>query len=222
MRDTAVLQRFKHGYTTGARTLASRSIRGLARTRVTPNVLTTTGVSLCLAASVVVFFENRNPWLFYWVGAVMFVAGSILDILDGALARAGGKTTPFGAFLDSTTDRIGEAAMLGAIALVFHRHDQPVALAVAFAAVAGSLLVSYTRARAEALGLRGDVGIGSRAERVVVITGGLVLAPISIWLLVAAISLLAATAWLTVLQRILHVRRQLNQLGGSTNGSRER
>jgi CDP-diacylglycerol--glycerol-3-phosphate 3-phosphatidyltransferase len=222
MRDTAVLQRFKHGYTTGARTLASRSIRGLARTRVTPNVLTTTGVSLCLAASVVVFFENRNPWLFYWVGAVMFVAGSILDILDGALARAGGKTTPFGAFLDSTTDRIGEAAMLGAIALVFHRHDQPVALAVAFAAVAGSLLVSYTRARAEALGLRGDVGIGSRAERVVVITGGLVLAPISIWLLVSAISLLAATAWLTVLQRILHVRRQLNQLGGSTNGSRER
>jgi CDP-diacylglycerol---glycerol-3-phosphate 3-phosphatidyltransferase len=222
MRDTAVLQRFKHGYTTGARTLASRSIRGLARTRVTPNVLTTTGVSLCLAASVVVFFENRNPWLFYWVGAVMFVAGSILDILDGALARAGGKTTPFGAFLDSTTDRIGEAAMLGAIALVFHRHDHPLALAVAFAAVAGSLLVSYTRARAEALGLRGDVGIGSRAERVVVITGGLVLAPISIWLLVAAISLLAATAWLTVLQRILHVRRQLNQLGGSTNGSRER
>lgn len=222
MRETAALQRVKHGYTTGARSLASRSIGGLARTRVTPNVLTATGVSLCLAASVVVFFENRNPWLFYWAGAVMFVVGSILDILDGALARAGGKTTPFGAFLDSTTDRIGEAAMLGSIALVFHRHDHPVALAIAFAAVAGSLLVSYTRARAEALGLRGDVGIGSRAERVVVITGGLVLAPLSIWLLVAAISLLAATAWLTVVQRILHVRRQLIQLGGSTNGSGER
>jgi CDP-diacylglycerol--glycerol-3-phosphate 3-phosphatidyltransferase len=189
---------------------------------VTPNVLTATGVSLCLAASVVVLFENRNPWIFYWAGAVLFVVGSILDILDGALARAGGKTTPFGAFLDSTTDRIGEAAMLGAIALVFHRHDHPVALAIAFAAVAGSLLVSYTRARAEALGLRGDVGVGSRAERVVVITAGLVLAPISIWLLVAAISLLAATAWLTVVQRILHVRRQLIQLGGSANGSGER
>jgi CDP-diacylglycerol--glycerol-3-phosphate 3-phosphatidyltransferase len=222
MRETAVLQRVKHGYTTGARTLASRSIGGLARTRVTPNVLTATGVSLCLAASVVVLFENRNPWIFYWAGAVLFVVGSILDILDGALARAGGKTTPFGAFLDSTTDRIGEAAMLGAIALVFHRHDHPVALAIAFAAVAGSLLVSYTRARAEALGLRGDVGVGSRAERVVVITAGLVLAPISIWLLVAAISLLAATAWLTVVQRILHVRRQLIQLGGSANGSGER
>jgi CDP-diacylglycerol---glycerol-3-phosphate 3-phosphatidyltransferase len=209
VRESAVLHRVKDGYTTGARTLASRSIVGLARTRVTPNALTTAGVSLCLVASVLVFFESRNEWLFYWAGAITFVVGSILDILDGALARAGGKTTPFGAFIDSTTDRIGEGAMLGAIALVFHRHDHPVALALAFAAVAGSFLVSYTRARAEALGLRGDVGIGSRAERVVVITGGLVLAPISIWLLVAAISLLTATAWLTVLQRILHVRSQL-------------
>jgi len=184
-------------------------MRGLARIRETPTALTTAGVSLCLAASVLVFFENRNPWLFYWAGAAAFVVGSILDILDAALARAGGKTTTFGAFLDSTTDRIGEGAMLGAIALVFHRYDHPVALALAFAGVAGSFLVSYTRARAEALGLRGDVGIGSRAERVVVITAGLVLAPISIWLLVGAISLLTATAWLTVLQRILYVRKQL-------------
>ena len=209
MRDAAVLQRVKQGYTTGARSLASRSVVGLTRTRVTPNALTTAGVSLCLAASVIVFFENRNEWLFYWVGAALFVLGSILDILDGALARAGGKTTPFGAFLDSTTDRIGEGAMLGAIALIFHRHDHPVALAFAFAAVAGSFLVSYTRAKAETMGLRGDVGIGSRAERVVVITGGLVLAPISIWLLVAAIALLTATAWVTVVQRILFVRKQL-------------
>jgi CDP-diacylglycerol--glycerol-3-phosphate 3-phosphatidyltransferase len=211
MKDAAVLHRVKQGYTTGARSLASRSIGGLARTRVTPNALTTAGVSLCLAASVIVFFENRGEWLFYWLGAGLFVVGSILDILDGALARAGGKTTPFGAFLDSTTDRVGEGAMLGAIALIFHRHDHPVALALAFAAVAGSFLVSYTRAKAEGLGLRGDVGIGSRAERVVVITGGLVLAPISIWLLVGAIALLTATAWLTVLQRILFVRKQLRE-----------
>jgi CDP-diacylglycerol--glycerol-3-phosphate 3-phosphatidyltransferase len=209
VRETAVLHRVKNGYTTGARTLASRSIVGLTRTRVTPNALTTAGVSLCLAASVLVFFENRNEWLFYWAGAITFVVGSILDILDGALARAGGKTTPFGAFIDSTTDRIGEAAVLGSIALVFHRLDHPVALALTFAALAGSFLVSYTRARAEALGLKGDVGIGSRAERVAVITAGLVLAPISIWLLVGAISLLTATAWITVLQRILHVRKQL-------------
>jgi len=124
MRETAVLQRVKQGYTTGARTLASRSIVGLARTRVTPNALTTAGVSLCLAAAVVVYFEDHDKLLFYWLGAFVFVVGSILDILDGALARAGGKTTPFGSFLDSTTDRVGEGAMLGAIALIFARPRQ--------------------------------------------------------------------------------------------------
>jgi CDP-diacylglycerol---glycerol-3-phosphate 3-phosphatidyltransferase len=211
MRETAVIHRVKDGYTTGARSLASRSIVGLTRTRVTPNALTAAGVTLCLAASAVVVFENRNPWAIYWTAAVLFVVGSILDILDGALARAGGKATPFGAFIDSTTDRVGEGAMLGAIALVFHRHGHPVAIALTFAAVIGSFLVSYTRARAEALGLRGDVGLGSRAERVVVITAGLVLAPISIWLLVGAIALLTATAWVTVMQRIVHVRAQLRE-----------
>jgi len=220
MRNTAVLDRVKQGYTTGARTLASRSIVGLARTRVTPNALTTAGVSLCLAAAVLVYFEYHNELLFYWLGAIVFVVGSVLDILDGALARAGGKTTPFGSFLDSTTDRVGEGAMLGAIALIFSRHGNEIALAATVGAIAGSFLVSYTRAKAEALGLRGDVGLGSRAERVVVITAGLVLAP---WgLLQWAIYLLAATAWLTVVQRILHVRRQLIQRGGSSNGSAER
>ena len=211
MRETAVLQRLKQGYSTGARTLASRSIVGLARTRITPNALTTSGVSLCLAASVLVFFEYRNELLFYWLGAFVFVVGSILDILDGALARAGGKTTPFGSFLDSTTDRVGEGAMLGAIALIFSRHGNEVALGATIAAIAGSFLVSYTRAKAEALGLRGDVGLGSRAERVVVITAGLVLAPWGV--LQWAIYVLTATAWLTVIQRILHVRTQLRRRG---------
>jgi CDP-diacylglycerol--glycerol-3-phosphate 3-phosphatidyltransferase len=211
MRETAVLQRVKQGYTTGARTLASRSIVGLARTRVTPNALTTAGVSLCLAAAVVVYFEDHDKLLFYWLGAFVFVVGSILDILDGALARAGGKTTPFGSFLDSTTDRVGEGAMLGAIALIFARHGNEVALGATIAAIAGSFLVSYTRAKAEALGLRGDVGFGSRAERVVVITAGLVLAPWGV--LQWAIYLLTVTAWLTVLQRILHVRTQLRRRG---------
>jgi CDP-diacylglycerol--glycerol-3-phosphate 3-phosphatidyltransferase len=197
----------KETYTTGARTLASRSIGGLARTRVTPNALTASGVTLCVLSAVLVYFEYRNEILFFWLGAAVFVVGSILDILDGALARRSGKGTPFGAFLDSTTDRIGEAFMLGAIALVFFRDRNEVAVAFAFAAVAGSLLVSYTRARAEALGLKGDVGIGSRAERVVVITAGLVLAPWGV--LPWAIYLLAATAWFTVGQRIWSVRSQL-------------
>ena len=197
----------KQGYTTGARTLASRSITGLARTRVSPNALTAAGVSLCTAASVLVLFEHRNELLFYWLAAIVFVVGSVLDILDGALARAGGKSTPFGAFLDSTTDRVGEGFMLAAIAYVFSRQGHDAFVALAGAAIAGSFLVSYTRARAEALGLRGDVGIGSRAERVIVITAGLVLAPWGV--LPWAILLLTVTAWITVVQRVLHVRRQL-------------
>jgi CDP-diacylglycerol---glycerol-3-phosphate 3-phosphatidyltransferase len=197
----------KHGYTAGARSIASRSVTSLTRTRVTPNALTASGVLLCATASVLVLFEGRNHLVFYWLGALVFVIGSLLDILDGALARAGGKTTPFGAFLDSTTDRVSEGFMLAAISYVLAVQHRPVFVAVATAAVAGSFLVSYTRARAEALGLRGDVGIGSRAERVVVITAGLVLAPWGVlpWSLV----LLAATAWVTVAQRVLHVRRQL-------------
>lgn len=197
----------KDVYTQGARRLASRSMIGLARTRVTPNALTTLGVTLSAAGGILVYFENHGEILFFWVGAVVFVVGSLLDILDGALARQSGKGTPFGAFIDSTTDRVGEAVMLGAIALVMARDGREWALALTIAAIAGSFLVSYTRARAEALGLKGDVGLGSRAERVVIITGGLVFAP---WGgLPWAILVLTASAWLTVLQRVLAVRRQL-------------
>ena len=169
---SATPQRLKQTYTDEARRLASRSMSGLAQTKLTPTALTISGVLLCIAGSVVVHFQYRDELLFFWLGAALFVLGSVLDILDGALARAGAKATPFGAFIDSTTDRIGEAFMLGSIGLVFARAGNHVALAFSFAAVAGSFLVSYTRARAEALGLRGDVGIGSRAERVGVITVG--------------------------------------------------
>jgi CDP-diacylglycerol--glycerol-3-phosphate 3-phosphatidyltransferase len=204
----------KQGYTTGARRLANQSITGLARTRVTPNALTASGVTLCAIASVLVYFEYRDELLFFWLGALVFVVGSVLDILDGALARVGGKTTPFGAFIDSTTDRVSEGFMLGAIALVLHRDGNALALAFVVAALVGSFLVSYTRSKAEGLGLKGDVGIGSRAERVAVITAGLVLAP---WgLLSWAVYLLAAAVWITVGQRVLHVRKQLLQ--GELNG----
>ena len=208
---TTQLGRLKDGYTKGARGVASRSMTGLARTRVTPNQLTAAGVSFCAAAGVLVYFEYRNEILFFWLGAVVFIVGSVLDILDGALARAGGKGTPFGAFLDSTTDRISEAFVLGAIALVFMRDGHEFALAATFAAVVGSFLVSYTRARAEALGLKGDVGIGSRAERVAVISTGLILAPWGV--LPWAIYVLGATAWFTVGQRVLSVRSQLRARG---------
>jgi CDP-diacylglycerol--glycerol-3-phosphate 3-phosphatidyltransferase len=180
----------------------------LDQANVTPDALTIAGVSLCIAGAVAVFFEDGG-WGLYWIGAALFVIGSILDILDGALARSRGTGSPFGAFLDSTVDRVGEGFMLGAIGLVFVRHGQTWAVALAFAAIAGSFLVSYTRARAEALALKGDVGFGSRAERVVVITTGLVLAPLHEVILPSTIALLTATAWLTVAQRILFVRKQL-------------
>ena len=139
-------------------------MRGVAKTKLTPDMLTLAGVSLCLGGAVLVGFEERNEKLFFWLGGLLFVVGSVADILDGALARAASKGTVFGAFLDSTFDRLGEAAMLTAIGLVFMRDGNEVALVATFAAVIGSFLVSYTRAKAEALGLRGDVGFGSRAS----------------------------------------------------------
>jgi CDP-diacylglycerol--glycerol-3-phosphate 3-phosphatidyltransferase len=202
--------RVKQEYTAAARDILQRSMQGVARTKLTPDMLTLVGVTLCLAGAVLVGFETRNEKLFFWVGGVLFVLGSIADILDGALARAASKGTVFGGFLDSTFDRVGEAAVLAAIGLAFMHDGNEVALVAAFAAVAGSFLVSYTRARAEALGLRGDVGFGSRVERVVLVSVGLGLAPWG-WL-EWPIYALAAVAWLTVAQRILFVRRQLREL----------
>jgi CDP-diacylglycerol--glycerol-3-phosphate 3-phosphatidyltransferase len=206
----AQLARVKQAYTDEARRLAGRSITQLEQTNVTPDALTISGVALCIAGSVVVYFEYLG-WGLFLLGAALFVLGSILDILDGALARRRSFASPFGAFLDSTVDRVGEGFMLGAIGLVLLRDGSEWGVALAFAAMAGSFLVSYTRARAEALGLKGDVGIGSRAERVVVITTGLTLAPIHELVLPTTLAVLTATAWLTVAQRVLAVRSQLRQ-----------
>jgi len=202
------MTRVKETYTGEARRLATRSMEQLGQTRLTPDALSLSGLGLCVAGSVIVYFEYRAWWLFI-VGGVVFVLGSVLDILDGALARAGGKGTPFGAFLDSTIDRVGEAFMLTAIALTFMRDGREWAVALTVVAVIGSFLVSYTRAKAEILGLKGDVGIGSRAERVAVIAIGLGLG--SVGGLQWAIALLALTAWATAVQRILFVRKQLLQ-----------
>jgi len=206
------LERLQGGYIGGVRRLAATAMGRLGRTRVTPNMLTVAGIALSIAGAVVVYFEYAG-WGFFWLGAALFVLGAILDILDGALARSRGIASEFGAFVDSTVDRVGEAFMLGAIALVLMRDGYEWGVALAFAALAGSFLVSYARARAEALGLKGDVGFGSRAERVVVITTGLVLAPIDELILPIVIGILAATAWITVLQRVLAVRRQLRERG---------
>ena len=207
------LDRVKQEYTQAARTILQRSMKGVAKTKLTPDMLTITGVSLCLAGALLVGFEQHSEKTFFWVGGFLFVVGSVADILDGALARAASKGTVFGAFLDSTFDRLGEAAILATIGLSFMHDGNEGALLATFAAVIGSFLVSYTRAKAEALGLRGDVGFGSRVERVVLISIGLGLAPWG-WLQ-WPVYLLAAMTWLTVIQRILFVRRQLRELAAA-------
>ena len=204
------LDRVKQEYTEAAREILRRSMLGVAKTKLTPDMLTLAGVTLCLVGAALVGFEERNEKLFFWLGGALFVIGSIADILDGALARAASKGTVFGAFLDSTFDRVGEAAMVAAIGLSLMRDGDEVALVASFAAVIGSFLVSYTRAKAEALGLRGDVGFGSRVERVVLIAVGLFFAPWG-WL-EWPVYVLAVLTWVTVGQRILFVRRQLREL----------
>jgi CDP-diacylglycerol--glycerol-3-phosphate 3-phosphatidyltransferase len=188
------------------RAAAGRLMSRLGSTWLTPNHLSGAGLALCAAGAVIVYFEYRAWWLFI-VGGWVFFFGSILDIFDGALARAGGKGTPFGAFVDSTVDRVGEGFMLGAIALVLMRDGNEWAVALTVAAVAGSFLVSYTRAKAELMGLKGDVGFAGRAERVAMICIGLGFGSLGSmpWLIVV----LTATAWFTVLQRMLSVRTQL-------------
>ena len=96
------LDRVKQEYMQAARAILQRSMRGVAKTKLTPDMLTLAGVALCLAGAVLVGFEARNEYLFYWLGGFLFVVGSIADILDGALARAASKGTVFGAFVDST------------------------------------------------------------------------------------------------------------------------
>lgn len=208
MNRTEAIVSVKQGYTDGTRRLAARSITRLAGTRVTPNALTAAGMLLCAAAAIVIPFADGDEYLFYWLAAALYIVGSILDILDGALARQSERATPLGEFLDSISDRVSEGFVLAAIALVFAHADDDVGVVFCVAAVAGSFLVSYARAKAELIGLRGDVGIGSRAERVIVISAGLILAPLGVplqWF----VYLLAATASVTVLQRILSVRKQL-------------
>ena len=173
----------------------------LIESRLTPNAISMTGLLLNLLAAVLVWER-----LFVWAG-LAFVVGSVMDTLDGRYARATGKGTPFGAFLDSTLDRIEEGIVLTAVAYYFAETGRNLGVAAVVVAVLASLMVSYTRARAEALGVECKVGLATRAVRVVIIAAGVLFADLD--LLEPAIYLLAALAVVTVFQRILHVRREL-------------
>ena len=176
-------------------------VRLLARTPVTPNTITWFGLVIAIGAGVLI--GSGHPFA---AGFVM-LAGGFLDIIDGALARHTGKASRFGAVLDSTLDRLSEAAVLLGL-LVFYAVEQSTAGIVAVGAVwVPSVLVSYIRARAEGMGLDCEVGLFTRAERVVVLALGLFLSQFGDALLIA-LYVIAALSLVTVVQRLRHVWKQ--------------
>jgi CDP-diacylglycerol---glycerol-3-phosphate 3-phosphatidyltransferase len=180
---------------------------------LTPNAISITGLILNLAAAGLVLGD------LYFLGGVAFIVGSVMDTLDGRYSRMSGKGTMFGAFLDSTLDRIEEGVVLTAVAYQFADAGDAVPAAACVFVVLGSLMVSYTRARAEALGVECKVGIATRPVRVVLLSIGLVFGAgdliSDVDLLPAAIYAMAVLTAFTVGQRVWHVRVELKALEGS-------
>jgi CDP-diacylglycerol--glycerol-3-phosphate 3-phosphatidyltransferase len=185
----------------------------LIESRLTPNAISITGLIGNLIAAALVLHHD------FVLAGVAFILGSLCDMFDGRYSRMSGKGTPFGAFLDSTLDRVEEGVVLAAVAAWFAQEGNDFAVGATVVAVVGSYMVSYTRARAEALGVECKVGIASRAVRVVILSAGLVFAAGELIpdldLLESAIYVMAALTVFTTLQRVLHVRRQLAG-GGAT------
>ncbi len=182
----------------------------LIESRLTPNAISMTGLVLNVAAAVLVVER------FFFLAGVAFIIGSIMDTLDGRYSRMSGKGTLFGAFLDSTLDRIEEGIVLTAIAAYFAELGDELAVAACVLTVLGSLMVSYTRARAEALGVECKVGLATRPVRVVLLSIGLVfgageLIP-DVDLLEPSIYVLTVLTLFTVCQRVWHVRGELQKL----------
>jgi CDP-diacylglycerol--glycerol-3-phosphate 3-phosphatidyltransferase len=179
----------------------------LIDSRLTPNAISLTGFVLNLVAAALILDR-----LFFLAG-VAFIVGSVMDTLDGRYSRMSGKGTQFGAFLDSTLDRIEEGVVLAAVAWYFADSGDAVAAAMCVVAVLGSLMVSYTRARAEALGIECKVGIATRPVRVVILSIGLVFAKGAglgdFELLAPAVYVIAGLTAVTAVQRVWHVRGEM-------------
>jgi CDP-diacylglycerol--glycerol-3-phosphate 3-phosphatidyltransferase len=188
----------------------------LIESRLTPNAISMMGLLGNLIAAVLVTQE-----LFFLAG-VAFVVGSVMDTLDGRYSRMSGKGSLFGAFLDSTLDRIEEGIVLAAVAGYFAAQGDDFAAAMCVVAVLGSLMVSYTRARAEALGVECKVGLATRPVRVVILSIGLIFAKGAglgdFELLAPAVYVIAALTIFTTFQRVWHVR---NQLSGEVSGVKD-
>ncbi|HLM26166.1 MAG TPA: CDP-alcohol phosphatidyltransferase family protein [Thermoleophilaceae bacterium] len=191
--------------TKGARRAIARD--RLIESRLTPNAISLTGFALNVVAAVLVTQE-----LFVLAG-IAFIIGSVMDMLDGRYSRMSGKGTKFGAFLDSSLDRIEEGIVLTAVAAYFAKSNDELAVAGVTLTIVGSLMVSYTRARAEALGVECKVGFADRPTRVVILSIGLLFAKgaglADFELLEPAIYVMAALTTITVLQRVFHVRSEL-------------
>jgi len=168
----------------------------LGRLGLTPNMLTLIGLALVLFTAVVLAL-GHTAW-----GGVLFLLSGVFDALDGTLARLTDRKTRFGAFLDSTCDRYADAAILIGMMIPFLQAGQPTQVILAFVALVGSVLISYTRARAEGLGSECRVGLLTRFERFLVIAAGLILNQVT-WTL----WILAVLTHLTALQRVVYVWR---------------
>jgi len=169
---------------------------------ITPNVITWFGFLVTLGAAGLIITGHL-----FTAGLVVLLAG-FFDILDGALARRTNQATPFGALLDSTLDRLSEAVLLLSILVLNLLRDQmTIEVLLVCLALIGSLLVSYIRARAEALGLECQIGLFTRSERVVVLALGLLLSQIN-YALITALSIIVLFSFITVTQRVLYVWKQ--------------
>jgi CDP-diacylglycerol---glycerol-3-phosphate 3-phosphatidyltransferase len=183
----------------------------LIDSRLTPNAISLTGFALNIVAAVLIVQE------LFVLGGVTFFLGSCADALDGRYSRMSGKGTQFGAFLDSTLDRVEEGVVLAAVGVVFAGQGDQAAVAATIVAVLGSLMVSYTRARAEALGVECKVGLAQRPPRVMILALGILLGGVTIGslsLLAVSVYALALLTSVTALQRVLHVRTKLREAGG--------
>ena len=179
----------------------------LARLGVPPNAITLAGLPAAGAAAYLVSTSQL------WPAGVVVLAAGLLDLMDGALARATRKVTRFGGLLDSVTDRITESIVLLGLLVMFVHEASMEGAVLAFVSVVSSVMVSYVRARAEGLGVECEVGVMTRPERVAALGAGLIVAhwwPTAILIVLGALSALAV---LTTWQRVQHVRRELDRAG---------
>jgi CDP-diacylglycerol--glycerol-3-phosphate 3-phosphatidyltransferase len=174
----------------------------LSKTGVTPNTLTVMGFLVSVAAGVLIAKE------YFLAGGLVVLFAGAFDLLDGPVARVTGKTSKFGGFLDSTLDRLSEAAVLaGILAYYTFFEDGTWEPLLAYACFVGSVMVSYLRARAESLGVKCEVGIFTRTERVIVMSIGLIVGQWWHTAIPIMLGIITALSFGTVMQRLVHVRR---------------